>query len=120
MSVPAFALPLSRMPRRVPARLGRRGANRAATRRGSAVGSYRRMPSAVIVSLLSVWGCRHGSIAPRLERGLDQLWMGPDPETLKRRHQVWPDFHHAPDLEASGRIVEFLPAGAADAFSLRG
>jgi alkanesulfonate monooxygenase SsuD/methylene tetrahydromethanopterin reductase-like flavin-dependent oxidoreductase (luciferase family) len=48
------------------------------------------------------------------------VWTGPDPETLKRRHQVWPDFHHAPDLEASGRVVDFLPASAADAFSLRG
>ncbi len=47
-------------------------------------------------------------------------WTGPDPETLKRQHGVWPDFHHAPDLEASGRAVEFLPASAADAFSLRG
>lgn len=47
-------------------------------------------------------------------------WMGPDPETLKHRHQVWPDFHHAPDLEASGRAVDFLPVAAADAFSLRG
>ena len=42
------------------------------------------------------------------------------PEALKRRHQVWPDFHHAPDLEASGRVVDFLPDAAADAFSLRG
>ncbi|MBI2015215.1 MAG: LLM class flavin-dependent oxidoreductase [Candidatus Rokubacteria bacterium] len=48
------------------------------------------------------------------------VWTGPDPETLKRGHHVWPDFHHAPDLEASGRVVEFLPASAADAFSLRG
>jgi 5,10-methylenetetrahydromethanopterin reductase len=47
-------------------------------------------------------------------------WTGPDPETLKRQHHVWPDFHHAPDLEASGRVVDFLPASAADAFSLRG
>jgi 5,10-methylenetetrahydromethanopterin reductase len=47
-------------------------------------------------------------------------WTGPDPETLKRRHRVWPDFHHAPDLETSGRVVDFLPTGAADAFSLRG
>jgi 5,10-methylenetetrahydromethanopterin reductase len=47
-------------------------------------------------------------------------WSGPDAETLKRTHQVVPDFHHAPDLEASGRAVEFLPAAAADAFSLRG
>jgi 5,10-methylenetetrahydromethanopterin reductase len=47
-------------------------------------------------------------------------WDGPDPETLKQRHQVWPDFHHARDLEASGRVVDFLPASAADAFALRG
>lgn len=30
------------------------------------------------------------------------------------------DFHHAPDLDASGRIVDFLPRAAADAFCLRG
>ena len=47
-------------------------------------------------------------------------WTGPDPEALKRARSVWPDFHHAPDLEASGRAVEFLPERAADAFSLRG
>jgi 5,10-methylenetetrahydromethanopterin reductase len=46
-------------------------------------------------------------------------WNGPDPERLKREHQVWPDFHHAPDLEASGRVVDFLPTAAADAFALR-
>jgi hypothetical protein len=33
---------------------------------------------------------------------------------------VWPDFHHAQNLEASGRVVEFLPTEAADAFALRG
>jgi alkanesulfonate monooxygenase SsuD/methylene tetrahydromethanopterin reductase-like flavin-dependent oxidoreductase (luciferase family) len=47
-------------------------------------------------------------------------WAGPGPEQLKREHQVWPDFHHAPDLEASGRVVDFLPTAAADAFALRG
>jgi hypothetical protein len=47
-------------------------------------------------------------------------WSGPDPEALKRDRQVWPDFHHAPDLEASGRVVDFLPESAADAFCLRG
>jgi len=47
-------------------------------------------------------------------------WPGPDPESLKRERGVWPDFHHATDLEASGRAVDFLPAGAADAFCLRG
>jgi 5,10-methylenetetrahydromethanopterin reductase len=47
-------------------------------------------------------------------------WRGPDPERLKHEHRVWPDFHHAPDLEASGRVVDFLPTAAADAFALRG
>jgi 5,10-methylenetetrahydromethanopterin reductase len=48
------------------------------------------------------------------------VWPGPDPEKLKHDHQVWPDFHHAPDLESSGRVVGFLPTAAADAFCLRG
>jgi 5,10-methylenetetrahydromethanopterin reductase len=48
------------------------------------------------------------------------VWTGADPEALKHRHQVWPDFHHAPDLEASGRVVDFLSVSVADAFSLRG
>jgi 5,10-methylenetetrahydromethanopterin reductase len=47
-------------------------------------------------------------------------WTGADPEALKHEHRVWPDFHHAPDLDASGRIVDFLPVAAADAFALRG
>ena len=47
-------------------------------------------------------------------------WSGHDPETLKHDHKVWPDFHHASDLEASGRVVDFLPEAAADAFCLRG
>jgi 5,10-methylenetetrahydromethanopterin reductase len=47
-------------------------------------------------------------------------WTGAEPETLKRERKVWPDFHHAVDLEASGRVVDVLPESAADAFSLRG
>src|SRR5262249_29474120 len=47
-------------------------------------------------------------------------WTGPDPESLKRERHVWPDFNHATDLEASGRVVDFLPVEAADAFALRG
>jgi 5,10-methylenetetrahydromethanopterin reductase len=47
-------------------------------------------------------------------------WTGPDPGALKHDRQVWPDFHHSPDLESSGRAVDFLPAEAADAFCLRG
>src|SRR5215470_1359877 len=48
------------------------------------------------------------------------IWSGPDPEKLKRERNVFPDFHHAPDLEASGRAVDFLSDAAADAFCLRG
>ena len=58
--------------------------------------------------------------SPRLFDPPRLTWTGPDPETLKRERQVWPDFHHASDLELSGRVVDFLPASAADAFSLRG
>jgi len=58
--------------------------------------------------------------SPALFEPLRLPWSGPDPEALKHRHHVWPDFHHAPDLEASGRVVDFLPVTAADAFALRG
>src|SRR5207247_8821079 len=36
-------------------------------------------------------------------------WNGPDPERLKHEHHVWPDFHHAHDLDASGRAARFPP-----------
>jgi 5,10-methylenetetrahydromethanopterin reductase len=58
--------------------------------------------------------------SPRLFDPPGLTWTGPDPEQLKRDTQVWPDFHHAPDLEASGRAVAFLSTEAADAFALRG
>jgi len=45
-------------------------------------------------------------------------WSGPDVHTLQA--QVHPDFHHHPDLVESGRLVDFLPATAADAFTARG
>jgi len=45
-------------------------------------------------------------------------WDGPDIEDLKKR--VWPDFHHAADLVASGQAVSFLSDEIADAFSLYG
>ncbi|HJM90210.1 MAG TPA: LLM class flavin-dependent oxidoreductase [Dehalococcoidia bacterium] len=45
-------------------------------------------------------------------------WDGPPVHELQQ--QVHPDFHHAPDLEQSGRLVDFLPTEAADAFCLRG
>jgi alkanesulfonate monooxygenase SsuD/methylene tetrahydromethanopterin reductase-like flavin-dependent oxidoreductase (luciferase family) len=58
--------------------------------------------------------------SPALFEAPGLAWTGADPERLKHEHRVWPDFHHAPDLEASGRVVDFLPAAAADAFCLRG
>lgn len=47
-------------------------------------------------------------------------WNGPHPDELKAEHGVWPDFHHAPDLEASGRVVDFLPDEIARSFCLAG
>src|SRR5262249_59245393 len=45
-------------------------------------------------------------------------WNGPPVEELQT--QVWPDFHHADDLVASGRLVGFLSDEAANSFSLFG
>ena len=45
-------------------------------------------------------------------------WDGPPVEELKQH--VWPDFHHATDLEAAGRLVSFLSNEIADAFALYG
>ena len=56
--------------------------------------------------------------SPALFDNLELPWPGEDVHTLKRR--VWPDFHHARDLEAAGDVVSFLPDEAVDAFSLRG
>ncbi len=47
-------------------------------------------------------------------------WDGPNPETLKRERNVWPDFHHDADLRKAGRAVDFLSEAHADAFCLRG
>ena len=58
--------------------------------------------------------------SPMLFEGPGLTWVGPDPEKLKHDQKVWPDFHHAADLVASGRVVDFLPTAAADAFCLRG
>src|SRR5262245_28778575 len=58
--------------------------------------------------------------SPTLFEAPGLAWSGPDPEKLKRERDVWPDFHHAADLVASGRVVDFLPPAAADAFCLRG
>ena len=48
------------------------------------------------------------------------VWNGPPPDELKDRHALWPDFHHAPDLELSGRVVEFLSDEIARSFCLVG
>ena len=45
-------------------------------------------------------------------------WNGPPVDELKRR--VYPDFHHAPDLVASGNLVSFLDDETANSFSLFG
>jgi hypothetical protein len=58
--------------------------------------------------------------SPTLFEAPQLAWSDVHPEKLKQQHQVWPDFHHAPDLEMSGRVVDFLPSAAADAFCLRG
>ena len=47
-------------------------------------------------------------------------WTGPDPETLKHDRNIWPDFDHGPVLDASGKVVDYLPVEAGDAVSLRG
>jgi len=56
--------------------------------------------------------------SPHLFEAAGLSWDGPDVHELQR--QVHPDFHHHPDLVESGRLVDFLPEAAADAFSVRG
>jgi 5,10-methylenetetrahydromethanopterin reductase len=58
--------------------------------------------------------------SPALFEAPGFTWTGPDPEQLKHDQKVWPDFHHAADLEASGRAVDFLSPEIADAFCLHG
>ena len=45
-------------------------------------------------------------------------WSGPSVHALKK--QIYPDFHHAPDLIESGRLVSFLDDETAEAFALFG
>ena len=45
-------------------------------------------------------------------------WEGPPVDELKQ--QVYPDFHHAPDLVESGNLVRFLDEETADSFALFG
>lgn len=56
--------------------------------------------------------------SPRLFDPPGFTWNGPPVEELKK--QVWPDFHHAEELEAAGRVVSFLPDEVADAFAVYG
>lgn len=56
--------------------------------------------------------------SPHLFAGAGLAWDGPSVHALQA--QVSPDFHHHPDLTQSGRLVDFLPAAAAEAFCLRG
>jgi len=56
--------------------------------------------------------------SPTLFDGPGLGWDGPDIETL--REQVWPDFHHTPDLEAAGELVSFLDDAAVKTFTLAG
>ena len=56
--------------------------------------------------------------SPVLFANIGLAWEGEDLAKLKRR--VWPDFHHARDMEAAGAEVAFLPEAAASAFTLRG
>lgn len=56
--------------------------------------------------------------SPAIFDNIGLPWNGEDVAVLKRR--VWPDFHHAQDLEAAGDVVSFLPDAAADAFALHG
>ena len=56
--------------------------------------------------------------SPHLFATAGIAWNGPDVHELQRL--VHPDFHHHPDPTESGRIVDFLPTAAADAFSVRG
>jgi len=56
--------------------------------------------------------------SPYLFDDIGLEWRGADVDVVKRR--VFPDFHHARDLLAAGRVGDFLPRAAADAFALRG
>ncbi len=56
--------------------------------------------------------------SPHLFAEAGLTWNGPSVHELQAK--VHPDFHHHPDLVQSGRLVDFLPDAAADAFSLHG
>lgn len=56
--------------------------------------------------------------SPTLFEAPGLRWDGPPVRELQQ--QVSPDFHHTPDLEGAGRLLEFLPPAAAEAFCLHG
>ncbi|MDA0350703.1 MAG: LLM class flavin-dependent oxidoreductase [Chloroflexi bacterium] len=56
--------------------------------------------------------------SPMLFEGAGLEWGGPDVKSLRDR--VWPDFHHAEDLAAAGKVVDFLSDEAAAAFAVSG
>ncbi len=56
--------------------------------------------------------------SPMLLDRTGESWDGPDVHELQQ--QVWPDFHHAADLEASGAVVSFLSDQTVDDFCLHG
>ncbi len=93
-----------------------------------------RDPSEVRLALIvhTVWGASEadvGSIARAMAAGFYEYapamfdppgfeWNGPPIEELMS--QVWPDFHHAADLPAAGRLVDFLSDEVAGSFSFVG
>ena len=58
--------------------------------------------------------------SPMLMENLKLSWGGPDPHMIKEREGIWPDFHHSPDLIASGKSVDFLTEQQARSFCLLG
>lgn len=56
--------------------------------------------------------------SPALFANIGLPWPGEPVAALKRR--VWPDFHHARDLDAAGDLVAFLPEAAVEGFALHG
>ena len=56
--------------------------------------------------------------SPFLFEGAGHTWNGPAIHELQK--QVWPDFHHHPDMLAAGKVVDFLSSEVATAFALHG
>jgi 5,10-methylenetetrahydromethanopterin reductase len=56
--------------------------------------------------------------SPTLFDKLGLSWNGPPIEELQGK--VSPDFHHTPDLEGAGRLLEFFHESTANAFCLHG